>query len=137
MKNKIELNKKYRTISGSIVRIYAVDGGGDYPVHGSVMCENSDIFRIECWTSYGSYNLNNDDDALNLEEVSHFDMFRIDDLVEVWDYGYSNKTIGYFAGIDDRGKPMIFSYGTTSITAKGFGRKTISYENCRKYEGDK
>lgn len=32
----IDKNKQYRTRDGREVRIYATDGGGDWPVHGSV-----------------------------------------------------------------------------------------------------
>ena len=31
----IDINKKYRTREGDEVRIYALDGGGNYPVHGA------------------------------------------------------------------------------------------------------
>lgn len=37
MTKKIELGKKYRTRDGRGVRIYAVDGGGDRPVHGATL----------------------------------------------------------------------------------------------------
>jgi hypothetical protein len=38
----IDMSKKYRTRDGRKVRIYAVDAGGDYPVHGSVLRAGSD-----------------------------------------------------------------------------------------------
>ena len=31
----MSMDKKYRTRDGKEVRIYAVDGCGDYPIHGS------------------------------------------------------------------------------------------------------
>lgn len=37
---KIELGKHYRTRDGREVRVYAVDGGGHYPVHGAYLSEN-------------------------------------------------------------------------------------------------
>jgi hypothetical protein len=33
---KIELGKTYRTRDGREVKIYAVDGGGEFPIHGGV-----------------------------------------------------------------------------------------------------
>jgi hypothetical protein len=38
----IDMSKQYRTRDGREVRIYAVDAGGDYPVHGSVLRAGSD-----------------------------------------------------------------------------------------------
>ena len=34
----IDINKKYRTLDGREVRIYATDGGGSRIVHGAVYC---------------------------------------------------------------------------------------------------
>lgn len=48
----IDPNKKYRTRDGREVRIYAVDGGGDWPVHGAYM--HGDTWRIISWTAAGS-----------------------------------------------------------------------------------
>ena len=36
----ISMDKKYRTRDGREVRIYAVDGGGSFPVHGAIRFEN-------------------------------------------------------------------------------------------------
>jgi hypothetical protein len=33
----IDISKQYRTRDGREVRIYAVDAGGDYPVHGATL----------------------------------------------------------------------------------------------------
>jgi hypothetical protein len=38
----IDMSKKYRTRDGREVRIYAVDAGGDYPVHGAVLKAGTD-----------------------------------------------------------------------------------------------
>ena len=51
----IDPNKKYRTRDGCEVRIYAVDGGGRFPVHGAVKLDNG-TWRQEEWTLTGSYN---------------------------------------------------------------------------------
>ena len=47
----IEKKKKYRTRDGSAVRIYAVDGKSDYPVHGAVQC--FDMWMCMSWSSRG------------------------------------------------------------------------------------
>ena len=47
----IDINKKYRTRDGREVRIYALDGGGGCPVHGSI--KTSDGWRSFTWPSDG------------------------------------------------------------------------------------
>jgi hypothetical protein len=51
----IELGKQYKTRDGREVRIYAVDGGGRFPVHGAVKPDDG-TWRQEEWTLTGSYN---------------------------------------------------------------------------------
>ena len=48
----IDINKRYCTKSGHEVRIYATDGGGDYPVHGAVLEKN--YWRILSWDENGN-----------------------------------------------------------------------------------
>ena len=50
----ISMDKKYRTRDGREVRIYAVDGKGDYPVHGSIKI-NGQWEDIEKWKKNGRY----------------------------------------------------------------------------------
>ncbi len=59
----IELGKQYRTRDGCDVRIYAVDGGGRFPVHGAVKL-NDGTWRQEEWTPTGSYNGEKDGHSL-------------------------------------------------------------------------
>lgn len=59
----IELGKQYRTRDGCDVRIYAVDGGGRFPVHGAVKL-NDGTWRQEEWTPTGSYNGKKDGHSL-------------------------------------------------------------------------
>jgi hypothetical protein len=47
----IDIDKTYRTRDGREVRIYAVDGGGMHPVHGSI--KTSDGWRSFTWPSDG------------------------------------------------------------------------------------
>jgi len=49
----IDINKKYRTRDGREVRIYAVDGGGKQPIHGSVKDEDGSWNPIS-WCSGGT-----------------------------------------------------------------------------------
>ena len=59
----IELGKQYKTKGGREVRIYAVDGGGRFPVHGAVKL-NDGTWRQEEWTPTGSYNGERDGHSL-------------------------------------------------------------------------
>jgi hypothetical protein len=59
----IELGKHYKTRDGREVRIYAVDGGGRFPVHGAVKLDDG-TWRQEEWTLTGSYNGEKDGHSL-------------------------------------------------------------------------
>ena len=48
----IDPKKKYKTRDGRDVRIYAVDAGGDYPVHGAILSD-FDGLQMETWTRAG------------------------------------------------------------------------------------
>ena len=61
----IDPKKQYRTRDGREVRIYAVDGGGDWPVHGAYM--HGDTWRIISWTAAGSvYSHKTDTDLIEV-----------------------------------------------------------------------
>ena len=47
----IDPNKIYRTRDGREVRIYAVDCGSDYPVHGALREDN--YWEVLCWSQDG------------------------------------------------------------------------------------
>lgn len=49
----ISMDKQYRTRDGREVRIYAVDGGGFYPVHGAYLYD--DEWILCRWAADGSY----------------------------------------------------------------------------------
>ena len=66
----IDINKKYRTRDGREVRIYATDGGGRNPVHGSIKEEDGWIFQV--WPQNGRYFEDDDEDyRIDLIEVRH------------------------------------------------------------------
>ena len=47
----ISMDKKHRTRDGREVRVYAVDGGGRYPIHGAIKTFNGWINT--CWETNG------------------------------------------------------------------------------------
>jgi len=51
----IDINKKYRTAWGQEVRIYAVDGGGYWPVHGAMKNGRDNIWVVTSWDVNGKY----------------------------------------------------------------------------------
>ena len=54
---KININKKYRSSTGEEVRIYSVDAGGEFPVHGAVR-ETKNAWFPRTWTADGRTSLN-------------------------------------------------------------------------------
>ena len=62
----IDKNKQYKTRSGLPVRIYATDGGGDYPVHGGLPC--GEHWIMTCWTNEGK-SVSHSQPELDLIEV--------------------------------------------------------------------
>ena len=64
----IDKNKIYKTRDGRKVRIYATDGGGRNPIHGSVKDEDGWIFQV--WPKSGRYFEDGDEDyRIDLIEV--------------------------------------------------------------------
>lgn len=57
--SKIELGKTYRTRDGREVRVYAVDGGDMWPVHGAVVTEDGQV--LVKWSADGRYGLSPSD----------------------------------------------------------------------------
>jgi hypothetical protein len=86
----IDINKTYRTRDGREVRIYSVDAGGQYPVHGAIKVRD-DIWKTVSWTKKGTFSAAPMNNALRTE----------DDLVEVkprikrtvWVNIYSEQTL--------------------------------------------
>ena len=66
----IGLGKKYRTRDGREVRIYAVDGGGQHPVHGAIKSEG--IWHVYAWRFNGEYTTSDCADLIEVQpEVWH------------------------------------------------------------------
>jgi hypothetical protein len=64
----IDPKKQYRTRDGREVRIYAVDGGGEFPVHGAIK-KPGDIWDSMCWGVNGEWFSVADMDCYDLTEV--------------------------------------------------------------------
>ena len=62
----IDINKKYRTRDGREVRIYATDGSGRNPIHGSVKDEDGWIFQV--WPKSGRY-FEDDDENYRIDLI--------------------------------------------------------------------
>ena len=62
----IDINKKYRTRDGHEVRIYATDGGGKNPVHGSIKQEDGWILQV--WPKSGRY-FEDDDEGYRIDLI--------------------------------------------------------------------
>lgn len=63
----IDKNKQYRTRDGREVRIYAVDGCGDYPVHGASLVDGG--WTPHIWSSSGEFWKGAEGTASDLVEV--------------------------------------------------------------------
>ena len=61
----IELGKQYRTEDGCEVRIYALDAGGQTPVHGAI--KRNGLWIVTSWTKEGRWSISNPEN--NLIEV--------------------------------------------------------------------
>lgn len=68
----INPHKLYKTASGNPVRIYAVDGSGEYPVHGAI--ETDDGWESASWTKEGAYRVSKGQSQHDLVEVIADDM---------------------------------------------------------------
>ena len=127
----IELGKNYRTVSGLPVRIYAVDGGGWYPVHGASYNSENNEWESRTWSLDGIYSLSyGEQHPFELIEILPWEDFKIDEPVVVWDDPDGRTYLGHFAGIRDS-KPAIWDNWGTSFTASS-KNSTIVWNHCRR-----
>ncbi len=61
----IELGKQYRTEDGCEARIYALDAGGQTPVHGAI--KRNGLWIVTSWSKEGRWSISNPEN--NLIEV--------------------------------------------------------------------
>lgn len=85
----ISLDKQYRTRDGKEAKIYSVNNGGDYPVHGAV--KFGDQWYQECWTKDGYSDVVCAEDVGDLIEVKKSYMKKV--RLDLWKDG--NITVGY------------------------------------------
>lgn len=65
---KIDLKKTYQTSARQEVRIYAIDSGGTYPVHGAIRAKDG-IWTPSMWTEEGNTFVSKEPDARDLIET--------------------------------------------------------------------
>ena len=94
---QISLDKQYTTKNGCKVRIYAIDGGGNYPVHGAYKDDKG--WKTSIWTIDGyncSYTISN----LDLIEIKPIED---KDPVYAWDNNYTHLRVsGFYDKINKR-----------------------------------
>ena len=122
----IEMGKKYKTRSGLPVRILCNDLKYDtYTVIAAVYDQKTGYENTINVSSTGSY-VEDEENPLDLIEVTPYDDFKEDDLCVVWKVK-DNKFFRYFSHAEN-GTANCFSLGGTSYTRTA----TTSWTNCRK-----
>jgi hypothetical protein len=117
----IDAARTYRTRDGRAVRIYATDGGGDYPVHGAIEREDGTL-AVRIWTATGATFGDGTEDE--------------DDLIEVkpersgWVNVY-HRSNGYFSP-----GPSYETQAEASAAAVQAGGKRIACIHLKFREGD-
>lgn len=104
----IEMGKKYRTRDGREVRIYAVDSGGDNPVHGAIWDDARRVWDGEDWTDTGLWVA----DARSPEDL-------IEVLPEVTVRQYLRKNKHLVGMADHENNPVWGTIGAIDITHNG------------------
>jgi hypothetical protein len=105
----IDMSKKYRTRDGRDVRIYAVDAGGKYPVHGATLGLGATAdWGLKTWTQSGDCYSEGSNSSHDLVEAK----------AEVWVWQYEDGTLSGVARTTDekwdglycgrKGKPVRF-----------------------------
>ena len=123
----IEMGKKYKTRSGLPVRILCNDIKCDtYTVIAAVYEQETGCESTISVSSTGSY-IEDEENPLDLIEVTPYDDFKEDDLCVVWANDKHLKDFRYFSHVEN-GKATCFTYGNTSYTTKN----TSIWPNCRK-----
>lgn len=122
----IEMGKKYKTRSGLPVRILCNDfKNGTYTVIAAVYDQETGCESTISVSSTGSY-IEEEENPLDLIEVTPYDDFKEDDLCVVWEITES-KEFRYFSH-EKSNIAWCFSSGGTSYTRTA----TTSWTNCRK-----
>ena len=123
----ISLTKSYTTRSGLPVRIYAVDGGGNYPVHGASFADGK--WQYRAWPTNGRLSLytENGEDLYEVKprikrtvwlNVYHRDLFRVYSSPEEARLYGSPMTLAVAVRVDIDCEE---GFGVTQIAAQGAG----------------
>jgi hypothetical protein len=124
----IDINKQYKTRSGSDIELVSDAGREPYPIIGYT----DDSAVPMGWTRDGQY-ITTATSALDLVEVRPYEDWEIDDRIEVSADGiYWHKR--HFAGIANDGIPMTWNAGLSSWTEEYNGGK-VPWKYARKPEG--
>jgi len=89
MTDAIDIKKTYKTRDGHKVRIYAVDGGDRYPVHGAYWNDESNFWESGTWSAHGVF-------YLRVDEWSNLDLVKTDPRIKrtvylnIYDDSYDN-----------------------------------------------
>lgn len=135
MSNKISMDKKYRTRDGRDVRVLCVDK--DFsddaivkrPVIALVKSIKGSGESVYYYSSHGYFCVEGHADQLDLIEVKPYDDFEIDEPVYVRDSENEKWRRRHFAGVDDKGCPLVFMSGAKKWSSNGY---TIQYRYCIK-----
>lgn len=133
--NKIDMSKQYRTIgaSGTLsqqVRILCVDAPGMWPVVGFIGECSSDVHR---WDPFGRYKIYRRDGEIcknDLVEVDRWQDFCIDEPVMATMTPGGKEKRRYFAGVSEKGLPLVWSGGGTSWSCD----RMVEFESVRRPE---
>ena len=94
---QISLDKQYTTRDGHAVRIYAVDGSSNYPVHGAILYK--DGWRLYSWTITGVYS----NGSIDIKDLIEIKPIQDKDPVYAWDNSYTHLRVsGFYDKINKR-----------------------------------
>ncbi len=124
----IEMGKKYKTRSGLPVRILCNDfKNNTYTVIAAVYDQETNLESTISVSSTGSY-IEDEENPLDLIEVTPYDDFKEDDLCVVWTNNKKIKEFRYFAYTKNN-IAFFFNDGKTSFTTTS---NVVEWPNCRK-----
>lgn len=118
--DKIDLNKKYRTIGGDKVEIFKIDMVAQYPVL-AVITRQSGTQATMTYTEDGFIHTSQHYCNDNLIEIPPYEDFKIDEPVMVRANNTSCWQRRHFAGVAPNGKAKIWDGGRTTWTAEANG----------------
>jgi hypothetical protein len=101
---KVERGKEYTTRDGRAVRIYAVDGGNLFPVHGAIKDGRGD-WVTQVWSSNGAWSSGSNISNNDLIEAPR--KFRLERWANVWRDDAGQEYLGRLYGSRDAAESSI------------------------------